>query len=1077
MSDLTRAPQRFRVAEREAPRSGRAGDTAATGHRPAQPFGNQAALRALGDRIIQPKLRVNSPGDDFEREADAAAAAVMRAPGHASPTAEAARLSQVGSAVTAHRKKDGDDLDDSEKKKDDDLVQAKGGANLASEVPSDVESSIASTRGGGSALPPVARQYFEPRFGRDLSSVRVHDDAGAANAARQLDAHAFTTGSDIYFGSGRYQPASSEGRSLLAHELAHTIQQQPGAAAAAAPMIARQAVTDGPAATTTATPTASTTTNGSATATAEPGATGTAGPTGTATTAATAGPLGAGTGAPISPTQPKLPADVPAEETEMMGAGTFTPSAPVAEYIKGKGRAGGPVRVRFGSLAAGAINVAETKEGYQTPGGGSKLQSVGLTHPFVEPLRQRGIAEPVLAVRMKKSEITGYLTIASAKGVPLDYQAIGDVIEKHADALGWLGLDDIRLPNITNKLESGTLTLKVPKFSFRVGGFLRGSGEVGLVNETVTFAASADVKIKKGVAEAKFNVERDKTGLLYGKAQVPVTFANFSGNFIVELGNGTFRFDGLVKYTSEKFTGEVKLIVTDEQEARNIARTKLPPDKILASAEEAKGKPAEKKGPKPGPRAVAGWGTLTFNFTNWLAGQATVIIDSEGHITVVGEITPPAEVELFKQRDYIKPLPKFEARATYGIPVVGNLFVFANIGFEALAKLGPGKIYKIRIAGTYSTDPEVLQDFSIEATLNISAFAGLRVRAEGGAGIEILSHDIKAGVGLNALAGVRGYVEATPKVGYREKADPELGKKGEAYLHGHMEIAAQPFLGLSGDLFVEISTPWWSPLSDHKWTWPIGNLEYPLPGEFGIGADVDYLIGSDQLPDIQFGEVDFSADKFMTDLMNDHVEPKKTGEQEKQGEWKEGTEGGGEKDPAAVDSQGKPPEGEAASGQQAPGEKTDRSPEKQEQYALGMQAIGELAEQSQSEPFTQEHLQQALAAIKSKYGFSSLRPQSENEDWRVFASMSAEQESPAVIQGLEEEEEADDSALYEDELAEQWSAVEATLFSDTTTAAIVSGNAPPVQLDSESVRWNKTVLRLFLEDNLDPGSVLDDAIE
>ena len=67
---------------------------------------------------------------------------------------------------------------------------------------------------------------------------------------------------------------------------------------------------------------------------------------------------------------------------------------------------------------------------------------------------------------------------------------------------------------------------------------------------------------------------------------------------------------------------------------------------------------------------------------------------------------------------------------------------------------------------------------------------GLVTAGEGGAGIEILSHDIKAGVGVNALAGIQGYVEATPTIAYAEKADPKEGKKGEARLKGHMEIAA-----------------------------------------------------------------------------------------------------------------------------------------------------------------------------------------------------------------------------------------------------------------------------------------------
>ena len=187
------------------------------------------------------------------------------------------------------------------------------------------------------------------------------------------------------------------------------------------------------------------------------------------------------------------------------------------------------------------------------------------------------------------------------------------------------------------------------------------------------------------------------------------------------------------------------------------------------------------------------------------------------------------------------------------MPVVGNVFVFANVGLEALAKFGPATLYNMGIDGTYSTDPACCRASAITGTLNISAFAGLRLRAEGGAGIEVLDHDIKVGVGRQrALAGIRGYVEATPTIGYREVADPAAGKKGEFFITGHMELAAQPFLGLGGDLFVELDSPWWSPAPDKRWTWPLGQLEYPLPGEFGIGADVDHVLGSDKVPEIEF---------------------------------------------------------------------------------------------------------------------------------------------------------------------------------------------------------------------------------
>lgn len=79
--------------------------------------------------------------------------------------------------------------------------------------------------GEGRPLSEATRAFFEPRLGRDLSHVRVHTDAGAARAARALNAAAYTRGSDIVFGDGHGTPESRAGRMLLAHELAHVVQQ------------------------------------------------------------------------------------------------------------------------------------------------------------------------------------------------------------------------------------------------------------------------------------------------------------------------------------------------------------------------------------------------------------------------------------------------------------------------------------------------------------------------------------------------------------------------------------------------------------------------------------------------------------------------------------------------------------------------------------------------------------------------------------------------------------------------------------------------------------------------------------
>ena len=86
----------------------------------------------------------------------------------------------------------------------------------------------------GQPLDAATRQYMEPRFGFDFGSVRVHTGGTAAQSTQAVNAHAYTVGSQIVFGSGKFAPQSDEGRQLLAHELTHVIQQASGAVAPSA---------------------------------------------------------------------------------------------------------------------------------------------------------------------------------------------------------------------------------------------------------------------------------------------------------------------------------------------------------------------------------------------------------------------------------------------------------------------------------------------------------------------------------------------------------------------------------------------------------------------------------------------------------------------------------------------------------------------------------------------------------------------------------------------------------------------------------------------------------------------------
>lgn len=149
---------------------------------------------------IQTKLKINTPGDKYEQEADAVADQVMRM-----------------HATNVQRK-----CAECEKEE---MIQTKSRGNLGNTASSALMSQIQSTRCGGQAMDMGIRSFMEPRFGADFSGVRIHSNGQAAEMNREINARAFTVGGDIYFNSGAYNPVSAEGKKLLAHELTHVMQQ------------------------------------------------------------------------------------------------------------------------------------------------------------------------------------------------------------------------------------------------------------------------------------------------------------------------------------------------------------------------------------------------------------------------------------------------------------------------------------------------------------------------------------------------------------------------------------------------------------------------------------------------------------------------------------------------------------------------------------------------------------------------------------------------------------------------------------------------------------------------------------
>jgi hypothetical protein len=223
-----------------------------------------------GPTQIQAKLAINKPGDKYEQEADRIADQVMRMP---DPVAqrqavleeeeedETLQMKPLVTQITPLVQREAIDEEEDEEEEialqrqslmeeeeDEELLQAKQTDAQVSTVTSSVGAAVQSVRkGGGQPLDPATRAFMEPRFGHDFGRVRIHTDSRAAAAARAVDAQAFTIGSDVAFGEGGYTPRTNDGLRLLAHELAHVLQQVSPAStlASRSPMLQRSISTIG----------------------------------------------------------------------------------------------------------------------------------------------------------------------------------------------------------------------------------------------------------------------------------------------------------------------------------------------------------------------------------------------------------------------------------------------------------------------------------------------------------------------------------------------------------------------------------------------------------------------------------------------------------------------------------------------------------------------------------------------------------------------------------------------------------------------------------------------------------------
>ncbi len=195
--------------------------------------------------VIQPKLTIGEPGDKYEQEADNVAAQVVEqinSPAVSTKNDKSVQrmetdedelqmkpLESIQRQEIAEEEelqmKPVADVIQRVKTSEEEELQMKSAADSGRNASADLETSINQARGGGQSLNDSIRQPMEQAFGADFSGVKVHTDSKSDQLNQSIQAKAFTTGQDIFFRQGEYNPGNKGGQELLAHELTHVVQQ------------------------------------------------------------------------------------------------------------------------------------------------------------------------------------------------------------------------------------------------------------------------------------------------------------------------------------------------------------------------------------------------------------------------------------------------------------------------------------------------------------------------------------------------------------------------------------------------------------------------------------------------------------------------------------------------------------------------------------------------------------------------------------------------------------------------------------------------------------------------------------
>lgn len=605
-------------------------------------------------------------------------------------------------------------------------IQPQSTYNQTPRVTPSLANNIRSLSGGGSPLSTATRAFFEPRFRSDFSQVRVHTDSRAAGMAKSLQAKAFTVGQNIAFGSGQYAPESQSGQQLLAHELTHVVQQN-GNRAQAKVNASQNSVMRGP----------------------------------------------------LDPAPAPGPPPSIRTPIELKGAVLFSPPDDVVAYFQARPLEPMWVIVKFGSLTTTseiAVYWNPDTEGFYSIKPPQDLDA----HPM--PVENKafpivGGARPMLGINIENDIVTGYFGWITGKGLAKDPEQF---FAEHplSELFGIEGVESEPPDAGRNILSDGKLSYYQP-VDFKTGDF-EGSADVTLKDEDYNFDGEVWVDKVKGIDKPLpltkeggkvFGTHSWKFNRTLGEG------GKLSGEIIGTFAEGKTDVRGTLNYFRAKpqISGSVTVLVTTFDIAKEKVRDQLGTD---APASIEPGAPGDSL-------AITGWGHLDFSFNEWMTGNADVIVHPEGYVTAKGEITPTKIIPILKKREEEKELLK---KKEIDVPIpgldvkLGDVAVVGSLKIDGYASLGPGTLHDLRVAGLFSTHPDIVNTFELSGIMSTPAIAGIVLDADVRIAGRLLKtfELISAGLAIKGDLALQLYAEAKAAAGRRvgDDGQPEYFLKG-----------------------------------------------------------------------------------------------------------------------------------------------------------------------------------------------------------------------------------------------------------------------------------------------------------